>query len=277
MNMLSTYDDQTAQKSFMRSSCEKGFSWKKEMINRQVAQHSEEYSMRYWQTHLSNDNTRQSQAETGADSCKEQTEEKSAKFSSCEKGFSSTEESIDTQHSPVYFITYLLEDTKKISFKCMYCRREYLNEQSWMTHSETHKKGPLKCELCEYRYTRKTSLSTHLRNIHNIEKPYDCSHCEKKFARRRQLTAHLRRLEIRSGFHKKIFECPPCGKKYYSVECWEKHLQSQAHTKEKPFECSKCDRLFSRKGYLRVHSYTHTNGKCNSKRKELIHQTKNTD
>ena len=58
---------------------------------------------------------------------------------------------------------------------------------------------------------------------------------------------------------KKPFSCSKCGKVFSKKKDFEKH--ERVHTGEKPFSCSQCDRAFSQAGNLKTHERIHTNEK----------------
>ena len=66
------------------------------------------------------------------------------------------------------------------------------------------------CHRCSKFYILKTSLSRHMRTIHNedleksADRPYPCSHCNRYFKNRTNLAIHIKHI------NKKLHHCEYC-------------------------------------------------------------------
>ena len=106
---------------------------------------------------------------------------------------------------------------RKLLFKCSQCRKEFRHRIDFIRHKRTHK----------------------------IEKPYQCSYCGKKFTEKENLRVHKC---THTG--EMPYLCPLCvcnnGR---NVKC---HGHA-AQTGETPFQCTICEKWFSKKAYIQEH------------------------
>ncbi|XP_035713161.1 zinc finger protein OZF-like [Folsomia candida] len=118
------------------------------------------------------------------------------------------------------------------------------------------------CYFCTKRFKIPSHLSCHL-VTHTKEKVGGkCNVCGKTFSSKYSLTRH--RFAHRSEDEKIVFvkqanpgrECLFCQKKFPDNATYHLHLVS--HTKEKPFPCDQCGKLFGRNGALKLHKRTHS-------------------
>ena len=68
-------------------------------------------------------------------------------------------------------------------------------------------------------------------------------------------TSNLRRHE-RAHTRQKPFQCTKCDKSFLQSSDWKIHRRT--HTRERPFKCSICDKSFLKSGDLKIHERTHT-------------------
>lgn len=123
----------TERKSIMRSSCGKEYSWKKNMINHVLTQHSQEYLIRNLQADAN---------------------EKQFKCLHCEKRFANKND------CEVHLQTH----TKERPFECTYCDKRFSLKRNCERHSRTHtKEKPFECTYCDKKFSRKDHLNSHLK------------------------------------------------------------------------------------------------------------------
>ncbi|XP_052765281.1 zinc finger and SCAN domain-containing protein 4-like isoform X4 [Mya arenaria] len=87
---------------------------------------------------------------------------------------------------------------------CPFCNRNFLTEEKFNAHVNTHTSivtKPFKCELCVKSFSDKPNLRKHMR-IHTGEMPYECSVCLRRFRsssnRNRHLSVHYKKVETPS-------------------------------------------------------------------------------
>ncbi|WAR18122.1 ZN345-like protein [Mya arenaria] len=129
---------------------------------------------------------------------------------------------------------------------CPFCNRNFLTEEKFNAHVNTHTSivtKPFKCELCVKSFSDKPNLRKHMR-IHTGEMPYECSVCLRRF-----------RSSIKTSDG---FQCILCGKSSFRSRVdITRHLR--VHTGEKPFKCNVCGRGFTQKAHMRSHMLVHMN------------------
>lgn len=104
----------------------------------------------------------------------------------------------------------------------------------------------LKCNFCPKEYQQKFKLKRHMK-IHTSARKYNCTYCEKKFLNKGALKVHIQRHEKRYDY-----VCNYCGQGVIGKASFEYHVRTK-HTKEYPFECTKCDKKFVTKMALKNH------------------------
>lgn len=165
-------------------------------------------------------------------------------------------------------------DVKK--YECPLCGRAFARKNYLQLHMAVHTgEKKYECNECGRSYTQRSSLNTHMKSHKNT---HTCPLCKKSFEKNTQLAQHIEE-------HKKQYEangeslptqdqlsnqvsflissnlqCHQCGKSYATKSSLTTHLQS-VHSDVKKFQCSECDKMFSRKCYLVVHRATHTGEK----------------
>jgi len=118
-----------------------------------------------------------------------------------------------------------------------------------------HGLAKLKCQEgnCEEEFTRQLTLDSHIKQIHNKEKPHQCEHlaCGAKFAREQDLLAHYR---SEHGLDKLKCQDGNCDKEFVIQSNLDPH-NKQVHNKEKPHQCEHltCGAKFASKDQLQGH------------------------
>ena len=118
-----------------------------------------------------------------------------------------------------------------------------------------HIKEDTQCDRCSKKFSNKDNLNTHVRTVHNKDKPYQCNQCFKKFGHKHHLTRHI---EV---VHKKVkpYQCSQCLKKCSNKTNLNRHIEI-GHNKAKPYQCSHCLKKFCMKHSLRDHILIKHNG-----------------
>lgn len=129
-------------------------------------------------------------------------------------------------------------------FECDICHSSLATKNGLRAHFYLHfPKKELKCTICESIFRSESSLSQHVRFVHNKEaKRFICNVCGRALRK-----SHLLKEHMNKHTGEKPFDCPHdgCEKRFYTKSHRNEHIRS--HTGEKPFKCSEdgCDRQFA--------------------------------
>ena len=93
-----------------------------------------------------------------------------------------------------------------------------------------------KCNKCDYKCPCKSSLTKHIKQVHDKIKDNECPECDFKCSTNGHLQRHIK------SVHDKIkdYECPECDFKCCVNSSLSKHIK-QVHDKLKDHECTECD------------------------------------
>jgi KRAB domain-containing zinc finger protein len=138
------------------------------------------------------------------------------------------------------------------NFKCDHCDKGFSQNSSLTDHIKcVHEKMTrYKCELCDYSSYTRQKLAVHL-SVHGQTKKIMCDHCDKGFSQNGNLKEHIKRV------HKKMtrYSCELCPYTSYTKREMSKHSDG-VHLGKKDFQCHLCDKAFSVKPSLVGHMYT---------------------
>ena len=108
-----------------------------------------------------------------------------------------------------------------------------------------------------------------------------CNYCTNKYTCTEEYLIHMKDCEKKSdsqftkrNIHKKSYKCEMCNKVFTRKNYLKKH--NRVHTGEKPYKCNQCNKEFTHKCTLTNHMRIHTGEKpykCNQCVKEFAHKS----
>lgn len=104
-----------------------------------------------------------------------------------------------------------------------------------------------RCLKCSEEFELRIQLKEH-RKVHAAKmRTYECTHCDKVFTEARKYYSHL-------GFHKRLFECRPCGRRFSLLGNLKKHLSTHEGAPDQV--CEVCGHQFLTSDQLQHHHQT---------------------
>ncbi|XP_017117466.1 zinc finger protein 664 [Drosophila elegans] len=144
--------------------------------------------------------------------------------------------------------------TKKQSFKCELCTKEFGHQRVLLEHMKVHSNSHV-CRTCEERFLFKTDLDKH-QCYRTSDSTIECPICLKVFSTTRSRDSHkCQEVKERS------FQCPHCPQTFTHNHILKAHLS--IHPAEEysqgngPHKCSHCHVGFTNKSALQVHIHAH--------------------
>lgn len=178
--------------------------------------------------------------------CKKQ--QRATTFSKCE--FTGCDKLISNKNKRQHMATHSGE-----RFECDICHSSLASKAGLRAHFHLHfPVKELKCGTCNTHYKSESSLSQHIRFVHNKEaKRFICTICGRALRKKYLLKEHMYK---HSG--EKPFACNynGCEKRFFTKSHRNEHLRS--HTGEKPYKCSidDCNREFGYATDFKRHKFS---------------------
>ena len=119
----------------------------------------------------------------------------------------------------------------------------------------------MKCDTYKEEFSLKSSLTQHVKSVHDQKKPYrkgfHCKICDQKFNQKFKLNKHLLTVHKDANLSGKTFPCTNCDEVFILKAKLNKHLKlvhMESKTKgENPFKCTVCKKTFALKISLTKH------------------------
>ncbi|XP_061389856.1 uncharacterized protein LOC133325044 [Musca vetustissima] len=171
-------------------------------------------------------------------------------------------------------------------FGCTVCDKKFVVRSALVEHMRMHSGlSPLKCKICGKHFKRYSNLTQH-RKRHTKQvvrrkeyvcycgevlpskarflwhkethdsKPKCCPHCCDRFVHVNSLRRHIRLAHSDKFDYTEPMECPIC-KQIFAKASMKAHMAT--HSTETQYDCAICNKSFSTKWNLKIHSWVHAN------------------
>ncbi|XP_020338086.2 oocyte zinc finger protein XlCOF6-like [Oncorhynchus kisutch] len=111
---------------------------------------------------------------------------------------------------------------------CIDCGKSFAHEKTFKCHKQAHKfklsgeRAAYPCSECGNTFSRSCDVMSHVRRVHNKERPFQCSCCGKRFFQKNSLTIHMR---MHTG--EKPYHCSECGQSFSQMNDRKRHQKRQ--------------------------------------------------
>ncbi|XP_075147329.1 uncharacterized protein LOC142221465 [Haematobia irritans] len=171
-------------------------------------------------------------------------------------------------------------------FGCTVCEKKFVVRSALVEHMRMHSGlSPLKCKICGKHFKRYSNLTQH-RKRHTKQvirrkeyvcycgevlpskarflwhkethdsKPKCCPHCCDRFVHVNSLRRHIRLAHSEKFDYAEPMECPIC-KQIFAKASMKAHMAT--HSTDTQYDCAICNKSFSTKWNLKIHSWVHAN------------------
>lgn len=141
-------------------------------------------------------------------------------------------------------------------YKCPECFKVLSTPYNYFTHKRIHTQDKrCTCELCGKSFTATSSLSRHIREVHDKIKEFECAFCPRRLASKIARDEHEH-----THTNERPFVCSECGKTFRQRASLSVH--KRFHSKNFWFHCQFCNRGFLRKQDMERHEVTHSDPSC---------------
>ncbi|XP_073813104.1 uncharacterized protein [Musca autumnalis] len=171
-------------------------------------------------------------------------------------------------------------------FGCTVCDKKFVVRSALVEHMRMHSGlSPLKCKICGKHFKRYSNLTQHRkRHTKHVvrrkeyvcycgevlpskarflwhkethdSKPKCCPHCCDRFVHVNSLRRHIRLAHSDKFDYTEPMECPIC-KQIFAKASMKAHMAT--HSTETQYDCAICNKTFSTKWNLKIHSWVHAN------------------
>ncbi|XP_014210736.1 zinc finger protein 184 [Copidosoma floridanum] len=176
---------------------------------------------------------------------------------------------IDTEQQNTEYESIEELNSKTDVFRCDKCNKHFDTKNNLDTHVKVVHQGekPYVCELCNKAFAYQTSLQGHIEIEHSVnsDKGFPCDICGKILNHPSSITYH-KLTEHNDG---RLYECNKCTKRFKHKQLLQRH--QIVHSEDRPYPCGSCTASFKTKANLLNHQSTHTGEKkhccelCNMK------------
>ncbi|KAH8374687.1 hypothetical protein KR200_003796 [Drosophila serrata] len=171
-------------------------------------------------------------------------------------------------------------------FGCYVCDKKFVVRSALVEHMRMHTgQTPLKCKICGKKFKRYSNLTQHRKRhtkvmvrkkeyvchcgevlpskarflwhkeTHDL-KPKCCPYCCDRFVHANSLRRHIRLAHSDKFDYAEPMECPMC-KQIFAKTSIKAHMAT--HSTEPQYDCAICNKSFSTKWNLKIHSWVHAN------------------
>ncbi|XP_034662690.1 pneumococcal serine-rich repeat protein isoform X2 [Drosophila subobscura] len=171
-------------------------------------------------------------------------------------------------------------------FGCYVCDKKFVVRSALVEHMRMHTgQTPLKCKICGKKFKRYSNLTQHRKRhtkvmvrkkeyvchcgevlpskarflwhkeTHDV-KPKCCPYCCDRFVHANSLRRHIRLAHSDKFDYAEPMECPMC-KQIFAKTSIKAHMAT--HSTDPQYDCAICNKSFSTKWNLKIHSWVHAN------------------
>ena len=142
---------------------------------------------------------------------------------------------------------------EKENTTCNFCDKKFKTQAALITHIQrTHSENAIFCPKCPWlSFGSQNMLNRHMRKYHQII--FVCSVCEEMCTSRKGLVQHILEKHGIECSETNFYICPWCREKHSTCDELNHHFH-QVHKAPMEHECNKCDKKFSTKLFLTMHT-----------------------
>nr|XP_006822790.1 PREDICTED: zinc finger protein 420-like [Saccoglossus kowalevskii] len=143
------------------------------------------------------------------------------------------------------------EDLHGTLFLCIECGKSFPSKRRLLKHEKLHSKEMFGCHLCGQMFSSQNIFDEHLSSKHGITQDIVEGDCNPLPGMMRSVKMEV--IDIDKPSKDKLHFCAVCGRGF--AERYRLMRHEKIHTGEKPYKCSNCDKVFSRKDNLDRHFF----------------------
>ncbi|GAB0096619.1 hypothetical protein DMENIID0001_121490 [Sergentomyia squamirostris] len=146
---------------------------------------------------------------------------------------------------------------EELPFACPQCPKRFVTQKKLKLHEINHLSDSEKfihpCPFCDKKFTRSGQIQTHVRVVHQGDKPFVCEECGKSFGTKCGLSEHKITHSGEYGI-----QCPHCPKRFKSNARLKRHID--VHNENK-YTCPHCGIHLKTQLTLKMHLLVHSDVK----------------